>query len=357
MANLTENLTFGCEDSPFYRPIYSVVAALAAVSGFVSLLASCFVIFVIVLFKKWRFFTQRLILYLAIVAALKSSATILQRVDYRNESAQFYRGFCIFGGFYSQVTTWMILNVIVTITVSLLVTAFRNKPPEKYEPFFLVFIFLVPITFNWIPFIHLSYGRAGPWCWIRSEDPVSCEKFRFGQLLQFTLLYIPVYVILLILMVLYGIVLVRVHRNQKKWTGRFNPAAETLRKITARQILPLILFPFVFIVLYFPLLVNRIHGFIDPENPLPALWIVGAILFPLEGGGVAIIFALDPKTRRRLRVASIKAAFSDFMKNKVVKEYPVQNVESEVQLNELLLHGKQSNFGKQSNSGNAETAL
>lgn len=331
------NVTSLCEDNPFYRPIYATVAAVAAVSGFVSLIASCFVIFIIVLFKKWQFFTQRLILYLAIVAAMKSSATILQRVDYDNQVSAFYNGFCIFGGFYSQVTSWMVLNVIITITVSLLVTAFSNKPPEKYEPLFLVLIFVVPFTFNWIPFIKQAYGRAGPWCWIRSVERVTCEGFTFGKVLQFTLFYVPLYAILLVLMTMYGIVLVKVHRNRKKWTGKFNPDAERLRKVTKRQILPLILFPLIYFFLYLPLLVNRIHDFVDPDNPNSALWFIAAALFPLEGGGVAIVFTLDPKTRRRLRAVSVKAALMDFRRSSKVEEYPMRNVEAEVQLNELLL--------------------
>lgn len=338
MASYADNSTALCEDTPFYRPIYARVAAVAAVSGFVSLVASCFVIFVIIFFKKWRFFTQRLILYLAIVAAIESSATILQRVDYENQVSDFYNGFCIFGGFYSQVTSWMGLNVIITITVSLLVTAFSNKPPEKYEPLFLVLIFLVPFTFNWIPFIKQTYGRAGPWCWIRSVDPVTCERFRFGQVLQFTLFYVPLYVVLLVLMIMYGIVLVKVHRNTKKW--KFNPNADRLRKVTTRQIIPLILFPLIYFLLYLPLVINRVYDFIDPDNPKPALWFIAAVLFPLEGGGVAIVFTLDPKTRRRLRAVNIRAALTYFgssSSSSKVEEYPMRNVEAEVRLNELLL--------------------
>lgn len=333
--DIPENST--TTDCPFDARVYALVAAAAAVSGFVSLLASLWVIFIIILFKKWKFFTQRLVLYLALAAALKSSATILQRVDYKDQTSTFYTGFCVFGGFYSQVTSWMIVNAAVTITISLLVTSFSSKPPEKYESSFLVLIFLTPLTFSWIPFIKSAYGRAGPWCWIRSRDS-SCENFRFGQALQFSLFYVPVYAVLVVLMVLYGILLVKLQRNKKRWTGNFDPDGERLRKVTAQQIRPLIFFPMVYFLLYLPLLINRIYAFVNPDNPQPILWFIAAILFPMEGGCVAIVFTLDPKTRRRLRVASIKAALNEFKKNKI-QEYPIEHVESGEGLKEVRREG------------------
>jgi hypothetical protein len=332
--NFTSNLT--CEDTPFYQPIYSIVAAVSVVSGFVSLMASCFVIFILVIFKKWRFFTQRLILYLAIAAAAKAMAVIVQRVDYENQTSAFYYRFCTFGGFFSQVTSVMVINAIMAITMSLLYTAFRKKAPENYEPLVLLLVFLAPLVFSWIPFIHHAYGRAGPWCWIRSTDHITCETFRFGQVLQFVLFYIPLYLVLLVLMVLYAILLVKLHLDKRKWRGKFDTDAEWLRKVRARQILPLIFLPVVFFALYFPLAFNRIYDFIDPDHPQLALWFIAAALFPLEGGGVAIVVTLDPKTRRRLRIPSIKAALRDFLKNSsgVVVEYPLQDKE---QLHETLL--------------------
>ena len=304
--------------NPFNDPIYAKVAAVAAASGSISFLASCFVIFIIVLFKKWRFFTQRLILYLAISAALESLATILQRTDYDNVDTTHYNNFCIFAGFLGQVTGWMVLNSVISITVSLLLTAFTNKQAGRFEIVYTLLIFVFPLTINWIPFINSSYGRAGAWCWIRSE---TCQKLEFGWVLQLVLWYIPLYVIMFILIILYVIVLVKLHRTKRRWTGTFEPRRKKTQELMAQEMLPLIAYPLVFFLLNITPFINRIHGAADPQNPNIVLWFISAALFPLQGGVIAIAFCLDPETRKRLNLANFKSAFMTFGKNKVVKEY------------------------------------
>ena len=304
--------------NPFNDPIYAKVAAVAAASGSISFLASCFVIFIIVFFKKWRFFTQRLILYLAISAALGSLAFILQRTDYNNVETTHFNNFCIFAGFLGQVTAWMLLNSVISIMASLLLTAFTSKRAGRFEIVYTLLIFVFPLTINWIPFINSSYGRAGVWCWIRSE---TCQKLEFGRVLQLVLWYIPLYVIMFILIILYVIVLVKLHRTKRRWTGTFEPQGKKMQELVAQEMLPLIAYPLVFFLLSIPPFINRIHNLADPQNPNIVLWFISAVLFPLQGGVIAIAFCLDPETRKRLNLANFKAAFMTFGKNKVVKEY------------------------------------
>ena len=378
-ATTTTNATTGnvtCH-SPYDAPIFSAVAAVAAGSGVVSLLACVFVVGLLLLFKKWRFFTQRLLLYLALAAALKATATILQRVDYRRDdtsdtaaTATAYRNFCVFSGFLSQVTAWIFFMAVIVVIVSLLVTSFALRPPERFERLFLLLIFVLPLTFNLLPFVQRSYGRAGPWCWIRSrEEEVGlgvCRAHRFGQILQLALFYVPVHAIVLVLGVAYVVVVVKYWRHRRRWRGgRFDPEAERLREVMNREILPLIFLPLIFLLLFLPQFVTRVYDFVNPDRPQPALWFVSALLFPLEGGGVALVIALDPNTRRRLlQPSSVRAACRDLLPGRWgwcwwqrrrwgekeegggggggvggagVVEYPVENVESEARLNEMLL--------------------
>ena len=307
--------------NPFNDPIYAKVAAVAAASGSISFLASCFVIFIIVLFKKWRFFTQRLILYLAISAALESLAFILQRTDYDNVETTHYNNFCIFAGFLSQVTAWMVLNSVISIMASLLLTAFTSKRAGRFEIVYTLLIFVFPLMINWIPFINTSYGRAGAWCWIRSKDDGTCQKLHFGQVLQLVLWYIPLYVIMFILIILYVIVLVKLHRTKRRWTGTFDQQGKKTQELMAQEMLSLIAYPLVFFLLNITPFINRIHNLADPQNPNIVLWFISAVLFPLQGGVIAIAFCLDPETRKRLNLPNFKAAFMTFGKNKVVKEY------------------------------------
>ena len=84
---------------PSEERVFIIVAGLNVVLGFISLLASCLVIALVVLFKKWQFFTQRLVLYLAISVGLESIAVIIAKIDYNGETSEFYLRFCQFSGF------------------------------------------------------------------------------------------------------------------------------------------------------------------------------------------------------------------------------------------------------------------
>ena len=305
--------------------IFTILAAFTAAAGFVSLLANCFVIFLIILFKKWRFPTQRLILYMAITAALLSLAAVLLRVDYENQTGVAYRNFCIFSGFLSQLTGWMFLNAVICIMTSLLVTAFSNKSlTTRLEITFVFVIFVLPFLFNWIPFIQSAYGKAGPWCWIRSVDEDTCTDFAFGTAMQLALWYVPLYVIMIVLIVLYVIVLVKVHRTKQAWTGKFDPQEKDAQKRMRQEVLQLLAYPLIFFLLNILPFINRIYGVINPDNPEPVLWFLSAATFPLQGGAIAIAFSLDPETRKRLTPANMKAAFSALCREKdVVQEYNI----------------------------------
>ena len=77
--------------SPYNSPAYAAVAGVSAGLAFISLLFNIFVFAIIILFKKWRSFSQRLVIYLTVSALLVELGIILHRVDYRNETSDFYR--------------------------------------------------------------------------------------------------------------------------------------------------------------------------------------------------------------------------------------------------------------------------
>jgi hypothetical protein len=282
------------------------------------------------LFRKWRYFSQRLILYLAIAALLASISTILHRVDYDNNTSDFYTRFCAMGGFLEQVTSWIFLNANSTITVHLFLKVTTKLRTKRFELLYVFFIFVFPLTFNWIPFIHSAYGRSGAWCWIRSDDPATCEKFALGQYMIFFLWYIPLYTTLLTLIGLYIVILFRLHRASKEWSGNQSEEAEEIWRRSKRDILPLMAYPAIFFTLSFPPLINRIHGWANPGSPELVLWYISSVSFPLQGGLIAVAYGLDPGTRKRLRWNHVKAALLEYIgkKERTVSamEYPAEHV-------------------------------
>ena len=321
--------------SPYISTQYTIVAGLSAASAFISLLASCFIVSLIVLFKKWRSFTQRLVLYLAISVILESIATILHRMDYNNERSAFYTGFCKFSGFVEHCMGWVELMATASITLYVFICAVFKKRTDHLEYAYIFFIFVFPFLFNWIPFTVDAFGRAGAWCWIRNEDIYTCEQLVAGQVLQFVLWYIPLYIILSILIVLYVIMLVKIYcynPHKLRWNFAHQDDYQQRKVTNLKEVWSLLWYPLIYILINVVPLINRIDGLVDPNNPKLIIWILTAILLPIQGGYIALAYTLlDPDTRKRLKPARFKAAIKEFCqksrKGSVIKEYPIEHLE------------------------------
>ena len=317
---------------PSEERVFVIVAGLNVGFGFISLLASCFVIALVVLFKKWQFFTQRLVLYLAISVGLESIAVIIAKIDYNGETSEFYLRFCQFSGFVLQNVSWMVLNAVASITVYIFVGAMFSKPTNRLEPLYIFFIFVFPVLLNWIPFIHSAYGNSGAWCWIRSED-ISCNTFLFGQIIQFVLWYIPFHLLLAVLLFLYVAILVKIHCfDRRKWAeNSYKHRHEQHQiKVTSREVRSLLRYPLIYFLFNLFSLALRIYEAFDndPQKLLP-LYILTAVAFPIHSSFIAAAFTLDPETRKRLKWMQIKSAAKELcLRNgkDIISEYPVEHI-------------------------------
>ena len=318
--------------SPYDSPDYARVALASALSASVSLIAASFVVFVIIFFKKWKFTTQRLVLYLAISSLLASISTIVHRVDYQNQTTAFYTNFCTFGGFFEQVTSWMVLNAIMVITTYLFVLMAFQKDTKKLEMIvYIPLVFVFPLLISLIPFVGSSYGRSGAWCWIRTEERGTCDLFSLGQYFIFALWFVPVHVLLAVLIIMYIIVLICIRPNRRRKLAWEKKMTEEDWKKNRKHAIRLVAYPFIYILLScFPLM-NRIQSGIERGRPSLVFWYMSAIAFPLAGGLIGLAYVLDPKTRRRLTRAHFQAAFREWRKTDECSEYPI-NLEREPSL-------------------------
>lgn len=330
-----ENISLPTNNCSLYNNRdFVVVAIVNAAVAFISFLACTLAIFIIILFKKWQFFSQRLILYLIISSMLVSIATILHRVDYNEQDSTASGGFCAFSAFAGQVTAWYSLMAISAITVYLFIGAVWNKSTEKQEPLYIFFIFAFPLTFNWIPFIRQSYGRAGVWCWIRTLDYRDCSFFRFGQALQLVLYYIPLFTVLAILVTLYLIILCKLQINKRHWKGTVEQETNQKDKMRSETLF-LLAYPIIYIILSVPLILNRIQSWVVPTTPSFVLWYLSGICHPLIGLIFTLAFTLHADTRHRLRWSHIRAAFRNYNSSKGVSEYVTGAVEDQVEFDSV----------------------
>ena len=328
-----DNTTMNCTQ-PYNSPDYIGVTVASVISAFISLVASAFVIFLILFFKKWQVLVQRLVLYLSIATLLNSVAIMLHRVDYIDTNDQNKENFCVLAGFFEQHAGWMQLDAVVCITVHLFLCAVVNVRLEKLEWIYITVIFFLPLTFNWIPFIETAYGRAGAWCWIRDIND-DCTPFDFGRVIRFVLWYVPLYIILFILIILYALILYKLHRTRRHWVGRYDPTTERVKEQTRTEVTPLIWYPIIYLLLNIFPFINRSHNIARQNEPNLVLWYLQAITYPLVGAFVAFPFLLDPETRRNLHWSSFKGAASQLCeRDGGVHEYPIKQGDNDDKVEE-----------------------
>ena len=304
---------------------YVIVAAVSVGSAMVSALCCVFVICLIFLFKKHYFFIQRIILYHCLTALFRSLSEMLRlhRLGYRSNS-EAINVMCVISGFTTQVTAWSIIMDYSIITFILLMTAVFRKNVSHLEGLFVVLIFIFPLTFNWIPFINNSYGRSGPWCWIRNLNFEDCSEYRFGIILRNILLNVPQYVFLAIEVPLFLFIIIYIF-NQKycrKSVADNDEQTKSFNKHLNKEVLPLLFFPFGVALLNIAPLVVRIYISLHEVNPPYALWILSAITSPLQGGYIAVVYTLDGDTLKRLSYTNLVATLCK--RKEDIQEYPIE---------------------------------
>ena len=320
-SSTTESLAnTGTSCSSYDGDIYQAAKVIALTCSLISLLASCLVLFFIILFKRWSFFNQRLVLYLFLATIINTITAILSSIESDK--------ICAFAGFATHIGGWINLNAYICITVALLLKVFFTINLEKLDIPITMFIFASPFLFNWIPFINNTYGKAGPICWIKNVQEVNgtCELIVFGQALQLVLWYIPLYLTLSIMIILYVMIFVKFCFHRKQWV-KFNQDVDNQRKQALTFTVTLLVFPVIyFSVNIFPF-IARIHGLINPINPSPVLWLLTAISFPQQGMGVAIVFLLN--VHDELKLVRFKAAANEWFHKTQIKEYAFRDDEME----------------------------
>ena len=305
---------------------YTTIAIIAASVGTFSFLASISVISVIVIFKKYNVFIQRLILYLCITAAINSASITLRfyRIGHTLDSSQPALGtLCVITAFVDQTSLWSFTIAFGCLTFNMLIAVLSNKSSKNLEMGYIVFIFLLPLMFNWIPFVNSSYGEAGAWCWIKSHDYInktSCPSDEFGKILQFALWYVPHYLLVCVMLVAYIVIIANLIRMSYHWRGLYHTeAVNSHREKMKELVLPLIFYPLGFFILNLMPLINRVYN-TGHTTPNYILWVLHATFSPLQGGYIALVYVLDKDTMRRLNFRELRAYL--FHRQTPVEDYP-----------------------------------
>ncbi|XP_028400116.1 G-protein coupled receptor 1-like [Dendronephthya gigantea] len=270
-----------------------IIVIVRKTMGSLSFIGCLFIIVVIWLFKKYQIFTQRLILYLSIAAFLDSIAFLMP-------------GFvpdgtlCEFQAWWLSFFDWSVLLWACCITFNLYQNAIKDVQTERYEIFYHIISWGVPLIFACLPFIGDHYGPAGVWCWIDADSSRS-------QIWRFTIWYIPMWCLLAVMLITYIYIVVKLRREVSRWEGTYRAEDERQKEMLKKDIKLLRAYPVVYMALAVFPSINRIQNAFN-DNRLFWLLLLHTICSPLNGALNALVFAFDRETLRLLTWSAVKDA-------------------------------------------------
>ena len=134
--------------------------------GMATVVVNTVALALLVFFKLYKTFSERLVLYLLLSALffslVLSAMSITGAVVDLREHLQ---TLCKALGFLFQYAMWLLLLFTIFMVFHLAALIFLYKPLHKCEVFFVLFLLLIfPLLFSWVPFLHDLYDCSGVDC-------------------------------------------------------------------------------------------------------------------------------------------------------------------------------------------------
>ena len=265
-----------------------VVSSLAVVACLVA-------IFLVVLGKSYRRFVYRLVLYFMIAVLLEALSLIVEQIPVEklpNHTVDVRKGWesaCSTFAFFDQVSHWIGNIVILWIFLYLLRLAWRlyrlevgNDDSDLYQKVSkaeitgLALMFLVPLSFNWIPFALNMYGLSGLWCWLKMAENGCNGDQTLGLTLIFVMFYGPLMFLMLFGFVSLGVIVAALCSHWNKVKGMVKK--RYMRGI--QEIALVMIYPIVYNLICILLVTNRIDSAARTsrgEEPFYPLWLAHAL--------------------------------------------------------------------------------
>ena len=285
------NNTLSCPLWPDSPHRCTVLMILLRLSSSLSLLGCLFVIAIVCLFRLYKFFVLRLVLFLSISAAFMSISYLITDIHSNRLSCQFQ-------AFIMQYFSWSTILWVIMITISV-VLSIKQKLLLRYEKYFHLISWLLPFFWSALPFIGNSYGRAGIWCWIKNE----ATELRFGTWL------VPKFIVILFLVISYSYILFKVLRQKENWGGAFNPEALQNSELLIKEVKQLAAYPLIYLFLSVPAFVYRIlDATPSHDNSLYLPLILSVLTSPSNGAINTVVFAFYGEIQKKLTLSQFKLA-------------------------------------------------
>ena len=285
---------------------YKVLAGLRAAVGLFSFLCCSAVIFVIILFKKYTFFSQRLILNIAVAAMIHSFSYTTARVNYYSVR-EIDDPYCYFGGILNHYSAAVELISIWFTTVNVFFVGMFKQNISKFEPVYYVSTYTLPLLWFWVPIWLKGYGTSGGWCGIKSLD-VNCQPYKYSTYIQFGIWFVPLYVSTALIILMLLAVAIKLSCTMRQWKGRSDPMTAAVNQVLRNELRSLFVYPIIYLALNTFSIISQIYRAIYPNSSSAVLPYLRVLTSPLRGALVALLFGLDRDTWSRLTIPHLKKA-------------------------------------------------
>lgn len=270
-----------------------------------SIIGSLFTVSVIILFKKFREPSQRMIAHLSSVSFIWGVSYLMNDIETEKTLLCKIQGACL------SFCVWAVILWVLAILLNLYFQILFGFDILKFEVAVTVTCWALPLVLMTLPFIDDAYEPAGIWCWVKNDF-----KWRFLYFYIWRTIFVMASIAIAIHMA-YLIHKSKGHRHSSNVSREhFQSDMRTLR-----------LYPVVYFVLNIFPTINRLQNMISGEAGAEqhnfTLTLVHVCTSPLTGCVISLVYAVDTRTRQNLTAKNIRAAFQKWChKATIVKEYP-----------------------------------
>ena len=318
MNNYNMNASNGNCSLPLSLESLKIVAAIRGASALISLVFSISAVILNVLSKKYLVPFQRMVLYYSVSCVLTGITKTLGRVDYfvENEGT---RAVCIMTAFADEYASWTSILATFSLAFHLCIGAFGHSiGGNTVQRFWILLIFVFPLTFNWIPFIHLAYGQSADWAWCSFRRVLEdCTVNTLALVLNYVLWFVPAVIMIILIIILYALSVFVVIRRRALGDPMCRDPEMIMKKRkmeaeVATLVLPVLLF---FFTNGTSLLIsiNEQSG----KSVFP-LWVVYATFQQMSAGLTALLMTADKDSCSKVMRCSL------LRPGDPVKEYTLQ---------------------------------
>ena len=277
-----------------------------------SLIGCVAVAALIIILKKYRSTTQRLIFWLSVSGFFRSLVLLLTHVYDRDVT------YCRAKGFFRNYFSCTTLLWVFMIAVNCLFIV-KRKPYEQHYKWYHAIVWIGSMVWSTIPFFSDSYGYAGIWCWIGRENGL-----RFGMW------YIPLFSLTFLMFSIY-VYLLRFQMKFKKSLNNRSVDERTAEKHMRKDLKSLLAYSFIYILFSVPIFIYRVSEETHPNiSPIYGLTITSVVLTPSLGVVYAVAFVLINASLKEISVPLLKARLRDIFRkiprHAVNYNFPVNSV-------------------------------